>query len=407
MPNQSSTFLSDSPKLRGAAVFVAVWGAITALFTLQLHLGADLPLAESFVRTVCRWLPWVLLTPVVFWLTAQFPFKGVEHLPKHGSIHAVASILIALFAQFLFDAIGKPVEETLIQPASQDDRPAHFHPGDAHPPFPPDHRPPPHDQAPPPPFEHHPGPHRPRSFLADAATHLPRNLPTYWALMGIQSALLFGRQLRRRERQALELEAKLTQSQLDALKLQLQPHFLFNTLNAISTLVYRDPKTADRTIGNLSTLLRAVLEDKNANKLPLSRELQLLDAYMNIEAMRFEERVQFEQTIDSDCRAALLPPLLLQPIVENAVRHGLEPLGAPGVVRLTASQVDGRLSLVVEDNGVGPAGNKAKGWGIGLSNAEARLQALYGPDRFSLELKERPEGGTRVTIELPFETDQP
>ena len=157
-------------------------------------------------------------------------------------------------------------------------------------------------------------------------------------------------------------------------------------------------------IGNLSTLLRSVLDEKHTNELPLSRELELLAAYMSIEQMRFGNRVQFEKNVENTCLQARVPTLLLQPIVENAVRHGLEPLGKPGTIWLKVRKADHRLQILVEDDGVGRQEAAPKGWGIGLSNAEARLEALYGIDGFALTLADREGGGTVVSIEFPFET---
>lgn len=220
-------------------------------------------------------------------------------------------------------------------------------------------------------------------------------------MAGIHSALLFSQQLRRRDREKLELESKLTKARLETLKLQLQPHFLFNALNAVSTLLHRDAKRADRMIGELSTLLRGVLEDQHADLISLTREAKLVEAYASIEQLRFGDRVNFDFQFDTDCQSALVPPMLLQPLVENAVRHGIEPLGTPGTVWLIVEKKDARLSIRIEDDGIGRNNSETKGWGIGLSNAEARLDALFDK-AYELTLDDRQGGGTVVTIELPF-----
>lgn len=229
-------------------------------------------------------------------------------------------------------------------------------------------------------------------------------MPTYLALLGIHSIILFGAQLRMRERQSLELQAKLTQSRLDTLKLQLQPHFLFNTLNAISTLLHREPKTADSMIGDLSTLLRGVLEERGSNEIALSRELALLGAYVSIERMRFSDRLSYEQQIAPECLPARVPTLLLQPIVENAVRYGIEPLGSPATITLAAKKQGDRLILCVADDGLGRAQEQGSGMGIGLSNAAARLDAMFGAGGYSLKMDHKEGGGTTVTTDLPFHT---
>ncbi|MCB1095008.1 MAG: histidine kinase [Verrucomicrobiae bacterium] len=400
-PANMRSILTHHPVLRRLIVFCIVSGGIVALFTIQLQLIADLSLRDALIRTLARWLPWIALTPVVFWLTMRFPLTQRESLVKHGVVHVLMSVCIALLAQTLFETVIKPVERRFVgdpvrRPPADNRRMQGERP--PRPPGGPDHRPPPH--GPPRPVDENP----PSILLPNIVQQLPRTLPTYWALMGVQSVFLFGAQLRQRERQALELQTRLTQSQLETLKLQLQPHFLFNALNAISTLVYSEPKKADHMIGNLSTLLRGVLDEKNSNEVLLSRELELLNAYMGIEQMRFGERVQFEQDVATECLSARVPTLLLQPIVENAVRHGLEPLGTPGTVWLTARKIDDQLEVLVEDNGVGRQSESARGWGIGLSNAEARLEALYGKEGFSLKLNDREGGGTVVTIAFPFQT---
>lgn len=397
-------FILKHKTLRNVLIFCGVWGIIVGLFTLHLQTTPDVSAYNAFVKTIALWSPWIVLAPFIFSLTTRYPLTPPERLTKNVAIHLIASIIVAFTAELFLEIVAKPLQTKFSeQQKSHDNQPGtpfHFgdrrpHPGDRPPP--PGSRPeghPPHATHLPPPSG---------SLLSRGVQHLPRTIPTYWTLMGIQSVLIFGNQLRKRERQALELKAKLTQSQLDTLKLQLQPHFLFNALNAISTLLHEEPKVADQMIGNLSTLLRGVLDAKDSNQLILSQELELLDAYMNIEHMRYGDRVQFHSEVMSECLSAKVPTLILQPIVENAVRHGLEPLDKPGDIWLSAQKVEQRLRIKVEDNGVGRGTSKSQGWGLGISNAEARLEALYGNQGYSLSLTDRKGGGTSVTIEMPFE----
>ena len=398
MPDSNLVCCRNS-KARTFFIFLFAWAAIIAFFTLQLHwqLPQERSLTKTLTQTVHQWAPWILLSPLIFWLTARYPLTPPDRIIKHGMIHVVLSILIALLAQASLDGTRMNLKHEGNK-ASPDRGPRPPH----HPPLggPPNHVGPPPDNPGHPPRERRPP--RPSPF-ENAIQHLPRTLPTYWTIVGIQSVLLFGQQLRRREKEALELKAKLTQSQLDTLRLQLQPHFFFNALNAISTLVYRDPKVADQMIGNLSFFWRGVLDEKDANQLTLERELELLDAYMSVEQMRFGERVQFNKSIDPACFMALVPTLLLQPIVENAVRHGLEPKGSKGSIWLSAQRAEGRLAIRVEDDGIGRQSGNQQGWGIGLSNARARLTALYGDQESSLTLNDREGGGTIVAMDLPFE----
>jgi LytS/YehU family sensor histidine kinase len=176
--------------------------------------------------------------------------------------------------------------------------------------------------------------------------------------------------------------------------MQLHPHFLFNTLQAISTLVGKDAAVAKRMIAHLGDLLRAVLDRGGAQETPLREELDLLDRYLQIEQVRFGDRLTVEMDFDSDILHYRVPSLLFQPIVENAVRHSAR-------VEIAGAVHDGRLRLTVADNGPGlPPENARRPGGLGLENTRARLKALYGADH-SMELRNRPEGGLLVTVEIP------
>jgi LytS/YehU family sensor histidine kinase len=183
------------------------------------------------------------------------------------------------------------------------------------------------------------------------------------------------------------------------LRAQLQPHFLFNTLNAVSELVHEDPEKADRMIGLLSDFLRATLDAGHHQQVPLDEEIALADRYLAIQRIRFGDRLRVETEIDRACGAALVPYLCLQPLVENAVRHGLGRRASGGTVRISAVADDARVAIRVEDDGVGmPA---AATDGIGLANSRARLSSLYGRAA-TFSIGPRPGGGTVATIALPL-----
>jgi len=197
------------------------------------------------------------------------------------------------------------------------------------------------------------------------------------------------------------LEARLTQAQLESLKLQLHPHFLFNTLNTITALINTDPRAAERMVSGLSDLLRLSLRSAPEPEVPLERELEVLDRYVEIQTVRFKDRLTVSFHIDPAARRALVPNLILQPLVENAIRHGIAPRAAPGRIEISAARVDGLLALRVTDNGVGGTPGVALREGIGLSNARARLRSLYGAaHRF--EAGCGPSGGFAVSIDIPF-----
>lgn len=223
----------------------------------------------------------------------------------------------------------------------------------------------------------------------------------YVIIASLAHAIGFYRRAQERESQALALTASLNQAKLDALRLQLQPHFLFNALNAISALVHRHPDRAEELIADLSELLRLSLQSTSA-EVPLRRELELLDRYLALEQTRLGERLTLWRDIDPAALPARVPPFLLQPIAENAVRHGLEPRPSGGTLTVSARVEGGQLRLVVSDNGVGfKPGVGAPPRGIGLVNAEERLRTLHG-DRAHLEVLTPEAGGVRVELTLPF-----
>ena len=209
---------------------------------------------------------------------------------------------------------------------------------------------------------------------------------------------------RERDHRALQLEAGLAEARLQALSAQLQPHFLFNTLGAISTMVHRDPAGADAMLTQLAGLLRASLLPGH-HEVPLREELALLERYVAIMRVRYGPRLTLDVSVPEALGDVLVPPLLLQPLVENALEHGLDRRRGPGRVALRAERVGERLRLEVLDDGPGPApgrghGGAPAGRGVGLSNTRLRLEQLYGAEQ-RLELAQAPGAGARVTVELP------
>jgi len=202
-----------------------------------------------------------------------------------------------------------------------------------------------------------------------------------------------------------ELEGQLAQAELQNLKSQLHPHFLFNTLHTISVLLREDAEAANRVLLKLSELLRVSLDHTRADQIPLQQELDFLEAYLSIEQTRFEERLETSITADGEARAALIPTLLLQPLVENAMRHGIAPRAAGGRVSITARRVHNTLELEVEDNGSGLSADylQRRERGCGLRNTEGRLRALCGAAGH-LEVLARPQGGVAVNISLPYQS---
>ncbi len=209
------------------------------------------------------------------------------------------------------------------------------------------------------------------------------DLLTCWALVALRHGIEYYRQVRVRELAASQLEAKLAVSQLELLKMQLQPHFLFNTLHAISALMYRNLEGADRMIARLSDFLRLTLDSAGVQEVTLKREMEYLDKYLEIEQVRFGERLEVQRSIQPEALDLLVPNLVLQPLAENAVRHGIAPRASGGRIEVAARLDRSMLVVEVWDDGAGPTGEIREG--VGLSNTRARLEQLYG-EEYRLEL---------------------
>lgn len=224
-------------------------------------------------------------------------------------------------------------------------------------------------------------------------------LLTYWLMLVVLRGIASWRSLQDERLRSAQLESQLAQSQLQALRMQLQPHFLFNTLNAISALTIADPPQAKLMIARLSDFLRLTLEERHTQQVPLSREMQFLESYLGIQQVRFQDRLVTHVDM-GDAGRALVPSLVLQPLVENALRHGLLAKTDGGELHISARRVDNELHLRVEDDGLGlPAAGAVEG--VGLSNTRARLKAMFG-DKATMDLSRRTDGGTRVELRLPF-----
>jgi len=180
--------------------------------------------------------------------------------------------------------------------------------------------------------------------------------------------------------------------------MQLHPHFLFNTLNSISVLINKDVQAAKKMLVRLADFLRLTLTNSGEEEVPLQKELEFLRTYLEIEKVRFQDRLTVNMEIQPETMHLLIPNLILQPIVENAIRHGIAPRSAAGIIRIQAARDNGMLQVKIEDNGPGVSSNSAEG--IGLSNVRARLQQHYGGN-FLLSLDNKPEGGLSVLLEIP------
>ncbi len=229
------------------------------------------------------------------------------------------------------------------------------------------------------------------------------NLLTYWCIIGVTYLLDYHKKNRENELRASKLETQLAQSQLEVLKMQLHPHFLFNTLHAISALVQKDPEAADNMISQLSDLLRMTLENSDLQEVPLKEELEFLKLYLDIQKTRFRDRLEIKYEIEPETLAASVPNFILQPLVENSIKHGIDPRASGGKITIKSSQNNGSLKIEVCDDGSGLPKDNGSVFdkGLGLANTQERLRQLYGTDQ-NITVENAPDRGVNVTFEIPF-----
>jgi sensor histidine kinase YesM len=225
---------------------------------------------------------------------------------------------------------------------------------------------------------------------------------TYSFLLATSISIDYYRHYRERELRTSRLEAKLAEAQLQTLRNQIHPHFLFNTLNAISSLMHKDVEAADEAISRLADLLRATLEVNGAQEVTLRQEIDILNQYIEIEKLRLGERLVVELDVQEDAYQAMVPNLFLQPIVENAIRYGVASKSGTGKVTVSARCAERRLEIRVTDDGPGLPGEFKEG--IGIGNTKARLRQLYGTNQ-SFLMTEGSPGGLCVTLLIPLRTD--
>jgi len=245
----------------------------------------------------------------------------------------------------------------------------------------------------------------PELFKYIFSNHFHEDVLTYAAIISLWYALDYHDRFRERETRAFVLEARLTQARLHTLKMQLHPHFLFNTLNGIAALTHGNPKGANRMLAKLSDLLRMSLEDEGAQEVSLRSELEFIRRYLELEQIRFDDRLTVNLEIAPNTLNALVPKLVLQPLVENAIRHGIAPLSAGGQIHVQSYRTEDTLHLSVTDNGPGlcESDDAPSRAGVGLTNTRARLAELYGTAQ-QLELKRAQTGGVAAEITIPFRT---
>lgn len=396
---QGATLTSGTSRIaRNVVLFataVTLWAALVGLFAAPLALTSRLSWQESIRFGGSFWALWLLFLPAVAWLSFRFPIER-KRLLRHLGLHVLACLVIVGTTRITFRYVNRSFPS--LGRAEAPGRPPELRIGGPEEPNRGRRLPP----VPVPPLRALDSVGPPAALGVFLGLRAALDVLVYWALLGLCQAVTNYRRSEERERRAAELEARFITAKLQALRMQLNPHFLFNTLNSIATLVYVDPRAADEMLGDLSELLRRSLYSME-EEIPLAQELEFIGGYIGIEQKRFGERLRVEQSIPVDLEQALVPALLLQPLVENSIRHGIEPRRGPGLISIEARKVDGHLHLTVGDDGRGLSAGApvAERRGIGLATTQARLLGLYGQDQ-SLLLKPGEPRGCRVDIRLPL-----
>ena len=367
----SGTDLPAPPKLpegvRGSQVFLAATalGLLSSTLAWQFTrwLGRpDIAWQTLAILNYSYWYLWALMTPAIVWLSHRFRFER-GRLSRAWAVHLPAVVLASLTHIAAMQAVqwwlalasGGTFEwSTEVQ----------------------------------------------RAVLQ----YFDWEMITYWAIVGLSHALIYYRESRGRAWRAAHLEKKLAEAQLTTLQHQLHPHFLFNTLHAISALMHKDVEAADRTLMRLSDLLRITLENLGQLVVPLRTELDFLSNYLKIEQTRFADRLTVDFDVQPEALETRVPSLLLQPLVENAIKHGVAKKAGPGHIDIAAKRDGDKLLLEVRDNGVGLSEDSltALQKGIGVSTTRARLQHLFGAD-FRFEFH-RLDEGLAVVVAVPWRT---
>ena len=340
---------------RVICAIVGCWLFLALLFTPQTYLTnlrSPTPLTwiGALLATLLLFAVWAVLTPLVLWLGARFPLER-KRLLRNLVIHLALSAPVAFVHIFLLQLVNG-----LLLTWS-------------------------HSYQPPVPIA--------ALLVGLGAT----DIMVYWGIVAVSQAVNYFRKYQERE-------FRLAQAQLQALRMQLQPHFLFNTLNAIAELVYSDPQAADRCILSMSELLRFTLESHRTQDVALKDELDFLEKYLAIQQVLMRDRLRVRVNVEPETLDASVPNMLLQPLVENAIKHGISPRPEGGNIEVHARRLDGKLHVEIADDGLGLS-EQQNGNGVGLVNTRERLKHLYGHEQ-AFNLSSFPGRGVTIRITLPF-----
>jgi two-component system LytT family sensor kinase len=357
---------------RQAAIIFLVATALGFFFAAQIYFSAaathrDVSWAQALYWSFTDWYEFALLAPIILWTCGRFRFERGSW-PRALAVHLCVGLLLA-GVHVVLCAVADVFQGWVTA------KPVVFA----------------------------------KSLRGILYNRTHYNLAVYAVIVCAWHAWDYYRKFREREAHAAELTGRLAQAQLQALRMQLNPHFLFNTLNAISSLMLKDVSAANKMISRLGELLRLTLEKSDHQEVPLQQEIEFLRRYLEIEQIRFGERLQLKMEIDPSTLEAAVPNLILQPLVENAVRHAIEPQEAGGQIELRSIRDNGRLVLQVLDNGSGlmqetpkvaEASNETR-QRIGLNNTRERLRKLYGKNQ-QFDLTGNAMGGVTASLSIPF-----
>jgi sensor histidine kinase YesM len=356
---------TDNRRLFWAGILI-FWMFIAVLYTSQnilsrLVQGGAIEWGRTLSWSLTRWFIWAALTPLVFTLARRFAIdraKLKHGLLQHlglGSLVALAHIVIEVALLFVIWRLAGEPFPTL------------------------------------------------QRFVGLLTYSFHVNLLIYAAIVGAYYAFDYYQKFREGELAASKLQSQLSQAQLQALKSQIHPHFLFNTHHAILALMMkRENDSAMQMLTRLSDLLRLTLENSGLQMVSLKQELEFLALYLDIQKTRFQDRLHVKMNVDAEVLSAAVPNLILQPLAENAIEHGIAPYSTAGLLQIEAKRVDGKLTMMICDDGPGLSEKQAVREGIGLNNTRTRLQQMYG-DAHKFELISG-KNGLQVLIEIPFQS---
>lgn len=372
--------------------FVLAWVLLTLLLAAQLTYSGT-AWTTSITIALRQSLPWMFASPLIVIFSLWFPI-----IHDRWWINALLHLSLCIFILLGVGKARELITETWNIPTKEDVKKNNQRQGT--------------DQ-------HERGSITPDQPIIEGADHeedfvttlniphrisqtAPLGIPLYITILLISSLGNYRQEIHRRDQAALRLETQLTQTQLNLLRSQLQPHFLFNTLNAISCLIHADPDKADSMVLQLSDLLRSTLDQRDATFIPLKKEIETIQTYLNIQSTRFGDRIVIQTNIDPATLAVPVPPMILLPLAENAVRYGVEKSTNPTTILIKSKTEPDKLILSITDDGPGIDDSETGGTGVGLNNTTNRLLTLYPEGSTQVILSENPDGHTVASVELPL-----